>query len=177
MDAKKALGAFAEAMGMAYFTHRRNDGVDKAESEADKYYAALAVLTAAVEELEKAEAEVEELKDDLLDARGDSASDKAQAESFAKLNNDALAKLARWRPLIEAAGKAVLPEEGKEQFGAVFMWETDEDTILRAALACRAEEGKADSAIRTEHIREQAFLDRLDGADEDPRPPADDETP
>jgi len=51
---------------------------------------------------EKAEAENEEFKDDLLDAQGDVASNKAQADSFAKIANELKAQLAKQAPLIEA---------------------------------------------------------------------------
>ena len=52
------------------------------------------------------------------------------------------AELAKQAPLIEAVEKAALPEKGKKQYGAEFMWETDEDAILRAALKLRDEKGK-----------------------------------
>lgn len=48
-----ALNTYCETMLHAYFTRRRNDGLEKAETEADKDYAAIAHLRAALALREK----------------------------------------------------------------------------------------------------------------------------
>jgi glutaredoxin len=50
------------------------------------------------------------------------------------------AALERVKPLVDAVMGAKLSEPTKGDFGAVFMWETDDKAILRAALAYREKE-------------------------------------
>ena len=54
MTAKEALDEFASAGALAYFTIRRNEGLEKAESSTDRHYAALATLKALAEERDDA---------------------------------------------------------------------------------------------------------------------------
>jgi len=107
---------------------------EKVKENLDKAETAFDIVAS---DLQRREAELEELKDDLLDAQGDAASSAVQADSFAKIANEKEAKLEKFRPLIEAAeGVSKQDLEDDIRFmdqPALF----ESVAILRAALKCQ----------------------------------------